>query len=287
MKQYENRNTLKAYFSDGALPTAEHFAALIDSMLNMSDEGFRKTPENGEEIYAPVGHNTLLSFYRDQYPDHPLWRLSLSADQDRLQVHAGERAEPLLSLCGPSAAPTDPAPIADDADLHNHRGRLGIGRPEARDTLDVEGVVASSGRRGRHHTELDIPADGGWHPIIKGLEGCQGFEVMAGAGSLPGKAHYGLLHAIALSAYNPAYGLLARWRRKRGIRTTQAWWGKRCDRLELRWAGGSGRASQYQLEIRSGCNFGPGQQIRVQLTRLWFDPHMRDSQPAEKQEPKL
>jgi hypothetical protein len=39
-----NRDTLKQFFQEGRLPTSDHFGDLIDSMLNMSDEGFRKTP---------------------------------------------------------------------------------------------------------------------------------------------------------------------------------------------------------------------------------------------------
>ena len=39
-----NRSTLKAYFSEGKMPTADHFAALIESTLNMADEGFKKNP---------------------------------------------------------------------------------------------------------------------------------------------------------------------------------------------------------------------------------------------------
>ena len=36
------------------------------AVLNMSDEGFRKTPENGFEVSTPVSHDALISFYREQ-----------------------------------------------------------------------------------------------------------------------------------------------------------------------------------------------------------------------------
>jgi len=280
MSKPENRKTLKELFRDGALPTETDFAALIDSMLNMSDEGFRKTPENGEEIYAPVGHHALLSFYRDQFPDQALWRVVLSPAGDRLQFISDNDSQPLLSLEAPGAAKRSDAPddmAASQADPESRRGGIGIGCAEPRDMLDVAGNVASSGRRGRHATAARIPADGKWHDVITGLKGCQGFEVMAGAGGTKGDGHFGMLHAIALSAFNPSFGLLAWWRRRRGIRQTQAWWGRRCDRLELQWHGDSGRGKTYALQIRTGCDFGATQVIQVQLTRLWFDPEMADS----------
>lgn len=256
-----NRETLRSYFRAGQLPGEGHFVDLIDSMLNMSDEGFRKSVENGEEIYAAVGHDTLLSFYRDRNPGAALWRVRLGSTADQLQIGGGETEQPLLNL---------------DA-----RQRVGLGRSEPRDMLDVAGVAASEGRRGRWGETQRAPllADGSWQDLSGDLQGCQGFEVVAGAGK-PGSGHFGLLHAVALSAYNPGGGLLGWLQRRRGIRQTQAWWGRRCDRLELRWFGGHGRDASYRLQIRSGCNFGPGQLIQAHLTQLWFDPHMEGGQAA-------
>ena len=254
-----NRETLKNYFSEGQLPTQEHFADLIDSMLNMADEGFRKTVANGEEIYAPVGHDALLSFYRDQMPDQALWRTALHAQRDQLLIHSPQRAQaPLLSL-----------------DLEQ---RVGIGTADPAEKLDVQGNVASHGRRGSLPLPGPVYADGTWQDLTPELQGCQGFELVAGAGR-PGSGHFSLMHAIALSTYNPGGGLLGWFKRQRGIRTTQAWWGRRCDRLQLRWFGSEGRKAAYKLQIRSACNFGDELRIQVHLSQLWFDPHMQASQP--------
>ncbi len=263
-----NRETLKNYFRNGQLPTQEHFEDLIDSMLNMSDEGFVKSVENGEEIYAPVGHDTLLSFYRDQQPQQALWRMALkqSKERDQLMFHAPQGQEnktPLLSL---------------DA-----RQRLGVGTAEPEDTLDVRGTLAAQGRRGsfplpeKDGQRKPILANGQWQDLTGDLEGCQGFEVVAGAGQ-SGSGHFGLLHAIALSTYNPQ-GWFSWFTRYRGIRQTQAWWSGRGDKLQLRWSGTEGRKACYRLQIRTGCHFGQddaGQdvQIQVHLSQLWFNPHM-------------
>jgi hypothetical protein len=257
---WRNRETLRSYFGDGTLPTQAHFGDLIDSTLNMVDEGFRKTIANGNELYAPVGHHNLLSFYRDQSPQQALWRVSLGAQQDQLQFQPGDSASPVLSL---------------DA---QHGVGIGTAAPQA--TLDVRGTVGSQGRRGMLPLAQErLLANGGWQDLTGDLEGCQAFEVVAGAGCA-GTGHFGLVHAIAMSAYNPG-GWLAWTSERRGIRRTQAWWGRRCDRLQLRWRGTHGRKAAYRLQIRTGCNFGDQVQIQAHVTQLWFDPHMALGQPPE------
>lgn len=254
-----NRETLKNYFRDGQLPTQDHFHDLIDSMLNMADEGFRKTVAHGEQIYAPVGHDALLSFYRDQMPEQVLWQAGLHAQRDQLLIHSpGLGKDPLLSL--------------------DRQQRVGIGNASPADKLDVSGHVAAHGRRGNHPLPGPVLANGKWQDLTGDLEGCQGFEIVAGAGQ-PGSGHFSLMHAVALSTYNPGRGLLSRFRRQRGIRTTQAWWGRRCDRLQLRWFGSEGRQASYRLQIRTACNFGDALRIQVHLSQLWFDPHMAACQP--------
>ena len=253
-----NRETLKTYFGDGQLPTQVHFAELIDSMLNMADEGFYKTVANGQEIYTPVGHHTLLSFYRDESRQQAAWQVNLGAKDNQLQFQRPGSEIPLLSLDAAQG--------------------VGIGTTAPKSTLDVTGTIRSKGRRGSREPPAALPADGKWHDLTGDLQHCQAFEVMAGAGS-KGSGHFGLLHAVALSAYNPG-GLLA-WRSaRRGIRQTQAWWGRRCDKLELRWHGTHGDKAVYRLQIRTGCNFGENVTIQAQLCELWSDPQMVAGQPA-------
>lgn len=51
----KNREELKSYFRKGAVPTEEHFAALIDSVPNFMDDEFFKEPEEVvEEPETPV-----------------------------------------------------------------------------------------------------------------------------------------------------------------------------------------------------------------------------------------
>jgi hypothetical protein len=276
-----NRETLKNYFRDGQMPSQRHFEALIDSMLNMNDEGFRKTVEHGEQLYAPIGHDALISFYRDQQPDDPLWQMRLGRVNDQLQFHAPVNVAPGAAPDAAGGTTDRPRPPAMTLD---GRQRVGLGTEDPRARLDVRGVAAAEGRLGTlpidPALQKALKADGQWHDLTPKLHGCQGFEVMAGAG-LPHSGHFGLVHAIALSTYNPTPSWFPSRGSRRGIRQTQAWWGRRCDKIELRWLGSQGRNASYQLQIRSGCRFGDDVPLRVQLTKLWFWPEMQadDAKP--------
>ncbi|MGP1667605.1 MAG: hypothetical protein ACTS5I_17240 [Rhodanobacter sp.] len=262
-----NRESLRAYFSDGALPTQEHFADLIESMLNMNDEGFNKSVERGFEISAANGYEALLSFFRDQDPDVPLWGVGFGGAQGQLLIRANPGAKDEQNVTAPPLWSLDPA------------GRVGIctGTPQA--ALDVNGVLRSKGRRGSYARASAAPvlANGKWQDLTDDLDGCQAFEITAGAGH-QGQGRFALVHAVALNAYNPTLGILDFLNRKRAIRGDHAFYARRCDRLQLRWTGSSGRNARYRLQIRSGCDYGQGVAIQAHLTQLWFDPHMHEGQ---------
>lgn len=252
-----NRETLRNYFGDGKLPTRYHFGDLIDSMLNMSDEGFRKSAENGVEISTPIGHDALMSFYRDQRPKSALWSVSYGGGQDMLHFQPG----------GATAARGRAPVLALDA-----QARVGVNTGTPKHTLDVAGVVAATGRRGTYQPARPMPilANGEWQDITDTLSGCQAFEVMAGAGH-PGGGRYALMHAIALNTYNPTAGWLDFLSRKKRIKPHHAYYGRRCDKLQLRWEGTSGKNAAYRLRIKTGCDYGEGVRIKVFITQLWFD----------------
>ncbi len=278
-----NRESLKRYFREGALPDEDHFADLIDSMLNMSDEGFRKTVEHGFEVYSPLGHDALISFFRDQDPERPAWRIELGGARDALLVQGRAAPEDADEVANGSRADGADGAASTQAPallcLEQDR-RVGIGTERPQTMLDVAGTVRSRGRQGAFTREHSVPlrADGTWQDLTDDLDGCQMFEIVAGAG-LRGKGRFGLIHAIAANTYNPTLGLFNFLNRKRGIRCTHGYYSRRCDRLQLRWIGTSGRNASYRLQIRTGCDFGPDAMIQAQLTQLWSDAHMSGGQP--------
>jgi hypothetical protein len=290
------RETLKNFFQNGRLPNQEHFRDLIDSNLNMVDEGFKKSAENGFEIYTPVGEKAFISFFRDAGSGHedqsiagnsriptPLWKLTHGGNGEHLLFQAprpGGAAKPrtviLLDRAGRVGINADRRSANAEPSEDYELDVLGRKR-------DYDGVIRSGGRqgwgpKGWRNSLSDAPVtDGRWHNITEDLQGCQAFEVMAGARDGAGN-RVSLMHAIVVSTFNRRnpwwYWFL--WRRM-GIRYTYAYRGGRCDKLELRWHGDTdgNRNSQFKLQIRSKCNWektgGKAVDIKCYVTRLWFD----------------
>lgn len=290
-----NRDTLLRHFQAGSRPTADHFAELIHSTLNIVEDGIYKTKVDGLQVRALPNARGLLSFYRPQSTEDADWSMVFGEKESQLVFRAGTAAEanrsvPLVTLDSARRAADPPHGAPGPA------GRVGIGtqtpRPETR--LDVDGAI---GMRGRLGSAADVPAvivaNGKFQPITPPLLGCNAFEVMAGVGQPDGEGRFSLLHAIAMNVHNPS-----RWNdwfgRKNRIQQQRAWYERRCDRLELAWIGGHGKGQEYQLAIRTHCDYqverrrasskagremAAAEEVRIQVhvTRLWFDPGMLGS----------
>lgn len=263
----QSRETLKDYFSVGSMPTQQHFVDLIDSALNLKDEGFDKNVKDGEVIQALSDDEApLFSFFRAHLPERPQWRVSLGKGNPLLfDAPLGSAATP-PRVDGGSVAGRPDQPLL----CLTQGRRIGIGTDDPREALDVRGHVAMAGRRGSLAPPMPVEANGIWQPITDKLTGIHGFEVVARVWGEEGSGRYALLHAVALSAWNPRPSWIE-WLlgRRRGIRVTVSWWGRRCNRLQLRWSRDSGKDAKYQLEIRTACKFDGKAQVAVQLTRLW------------------
>lgn len=258
----KNRRTLKGHFEEGSLPSADQFGDLIDSTLNLIEEGFDKTAPDGFKISLIGDHQRLISFYRSGDPNHPVWSIEYDENRDRLKI------------VNPRLDKEDAAAITIDA-----RGRVGVGNLEPRHRLDVGGVVAAEGRLGANPDGIStVPADGQWHDITGELRGCNAIEVMAGVGS-PGTGRYALLRAVALNTFNP-HGWLSRlFNLKRPIRTQQAYYLDRGNRIKLRWR--KIDKDRYTLQMSTACGYGDGINIRFYRSDLWVDSEMECSQQAE------
>lgn len=246
----KDRNTLKKYFEAGRLPSSTQFADLIDSMLNVIEEGFDKTPQEGFKVSQLDHTGKLVSFYETIDVKKPVWSLRLDMTSGNLIF--GHQANPNVLTLGTAAGETAVEAGVDD------KVRVAINKQEAECELDVGGTIASRGRIGS--PGRDVPADGKWHDITKELDGCQAFEIMAGVGKKR-SGKYALLHATALKTFN------ARGK----ITCGQAHYGSRCNRIKLRW---KKKARRYTLQLKTRCCYGEGIFVRYYLTRLWFDPFM-------------
>ncbi len=257
----KNRASLKRKFYEGEMPSASAFSELIDSMLNIVDEGFDKTEFDGLKV-AQINQGKLLSFYRNIDIKSPVWSVQLDGPGGGLAFGNAGNASVLTlrALSGGSG------------------GNGGDGADNAASfELDMTGRVVADGRRGRPGS-MRVMADGGWHNITETLIGCYAFEIVAGAGKKNG-GKYALMHAFASTAFNG----------NSDITYHQAYFGSKCNRLQLQWAAvpDSGPLACV-LQMRVGCSYdkdkkasGDGNnktetRVRYYLTNLWFDPEMSE-----------
>lgn len=255
------RSTLKHFFRQGALPSADQFGDFIDSTVNQVDDGFEKTAKEGIKISSLAEFENLISFFRESRPEQALWTIGYDGKQDKLLFKKLGQAEddvpPVLSL--------------------SPDGKVGINRKDPDHALDVDGTLSAKGRIGVASGDLRVPADGGWHDITETLTGCHAFEVMAGVGKA-GSGKYALMHAVAMNAFNPSGALFNFFRRKNPIKCQHAYYSDRNFRLHLRWKTvGSDRT--YKLQLRSGCRYYDESEkeevyVSYYLTKLWFDAGM-------------
>jgi hypothetical protein len=74
-----DRNTLRGFFTKGAIPSEENFADLIDSAINQNDDGISKLPNDPLRINASGPGDTVLNFYQKATDSKPAWTLGLNS----------------------------------------------------------------------------------------------------------------------------------------------------------------------------------------------------------------
>lgn len=240
-----NRESLKKYFQNGSRPSGNAFEDLIDSMLNIIDEGFDKSPENGLKIY-PIGESEkYIGFFDKINMKSPVWSIDVDKKNNNLIINNRDE-EPVISL--------------------NSNCKVGINKKNPLFELDVDGVISAKGRIG-NYKHGQVPADGESHDIIKNLTGCHAFEIIAGAGRKK-SGRYSLIHAFAINTFNGSSK----------IKPHLSHYGDKCNRLELYW---KGNKDNYSLKIKSCCDYEENTQIQYYITQLWFDPSMEGSSKKE------
>jgi hypothetical protein len=258
-----NRESLKRKFYEGEMPSASAFADLIDSMLNIADEGFDKTPVDGLKV-SQLNQGKLLSFYQNIDIKSPIWSVQLDG-----------------SGSGLAFGTTGNATVMTLREVQRDDQAGDLGHDNARSfELDMTGRIVADGRRGRGGSRL-VEADGKWHDISDTLEGCNAFEITAGVGK-KGSGKYAVMHAFAMMAFND-HG---------EITYHQSHYGSKCNRLQLQWiAAPDGARNGYRLQMRVGCSYDDLKLskektwVRYYLTNLWFDPLMLEC--ADNPEPAL
>lgn len=220
-----NRQTLKNYFKKGGFATEKHFVDLIDSSLNVVDDGISIQREQGLKL-NPIGFSTkLISFFKKSTQKSPEFSIELD------QANA-----PGLSIQS-----------EDDKSIIKVRkeGLVGINTLDPKYTLDVNGTVGMKSKVGTHAIG-SVPGDGSWHSILTNLDGINGYEITANIKGKPGSGRYSIAHTIALSTFGGRSS-------KNKINTTVASYGSFFYKISFRWYGD---IYNYELQARTTRHFG-------------------------------
>lgn len=267
----QSRRTLKNYFKSGKLPNEKHFSDLIDSMVNIIDDGFAKTDDDGLKLAPKLGSEDghLMSFYKNLSDAHPLLQFSLK-DKDNTHGISLENSQGDSYLFIKKSETSILSGVDGPGD-----GNIGIRNTDPKFELDVNGTVGMKTRIGTYKIGF-APGDGKWHEIvtINALTdgGIHAFEIVASISGEKGKGKYGITHAIAVKAYGKSHSK---------IRCARGWFGLFFNRIDLRWK--SKDINNYSLEIRTRGHYGMKgtkdfYNIHFHITNLWDESNMSSTE---------
>lgn len=183
-----SRKVLKEYFKAEQNPTQEQFAELIDSSLNMEEDGVIRTLRDGIAFYPSRKGYSLIGFYErkpeeadDGYPTkQPCWSLKIGKKKEL--VLEDEEGNEVISIVQGTNIPVP-----------------GNGQLSSNMEKEPDGKVLHAETR----TEiLSIVADGNWHdlPVEAALnkeeDGCRMYRIF-GVYRRGGKKCYTMVEALA------------------------------------------------------------------------------------------
>jgi hypothetical protein len=241
------------------------FEHLVDSGLNIKDDGLGINPEQGLVLTAKGPSKKLASFYqRISDKSTPLWSLSLDAERGvkGLNFLEGEQSRMFIK----------------------EGGRVGINTENPNYQLDVNGLIAVKGIVGSFASGNAL-ADAKWHTMAKmtNLDGCQAYEIIAHVIDEKDK-RFGLTIATVLMTYG-----------KRGYRTKvvsvesgNKWlFGRFWNKIKFRWIIDDLNTEpgklKYMCQLKTKGHFGmkDGQpkQVFYRIKRIWDKDFELESYP--------
>jgi len=241
-----NRQTLKNYFQKGGFATEKHFVDLIDSSLNVVDDGISINQKQGLKL-NPQGYSTrLLSFFKKATQKEPNFSINLNQGNiDGLSINDKDQA-PLLKF--------------------DQNKKIGVHTNQPLFDFDVKGVLGIDSKSGSYALG-EVDGDGNWQTIISNLDGINGFEILASIRGKAGSGRYALAHAIALSTFGGRYS-------RNKIKNTHAYYGSFLNKLSFRWIGDM---HNYELQVRSRRHYGVSEvdglpyKIKFNVTRFFSE----------------
>lgn len=229
------RQTLKESFKQGKRPSEQDFENLIDSTMNILDDGFSKSPETGMGLAPLLEKGTVLSVFRKTSDSKPQWEIAIEQQEGNLEIrkHQDDKTIPVLTL------------KTNGSILYGEEGKEALF--SGRVTIPVrEGVYAQS-----------VPADGKWHDITGDLDGSQALEIVAVAG----KKNSGK-HAVLMAFATSCFG-------KHGkIKKIRSYYGQYGYKICIRWRKSEEGENQCRLQLKTRFHYGEEIQINAHITSL-------------------
>ena len=227
-----NRRTLKEYFGKGKKPDSGQFADLIDSMLNIVDDGFNKSAERGLQLSPLDDEGAVMEIRRNILDNEPAWIVALGKGGE-LNIHRGLDEEPSVSLF--------------------QDGRIVLGTKDKIE-LEINGTVRADSFTG-NYLKGKVPANGQWQNIGELEYGCMGYQIEAACG-LKGKGRYVLAEATAIHCFG----------KHPSIRSSHSWFGSRFNRIQFRWYS---EGLNCRLQVRTRSDYGEDVWVYYCIKRLF------------------
>lgn len=220
----KNRETLKNYFKKGGVATEKHFIDLVESSMNLIDDGISMSTKTGLKI-NPIGASSrLMSFFKKNSQKEPEFTIDLNKNGEGLS-YQGDSDKSILKL--------------------NKEGKVGVNTNSPEYELDVNGTIGIKNRVGTYK-KGSVDANGKWQTIVSSLDGIMAFEIVAKISGKIKSGNYCIAHAIALSTFGGKSS-------KSNIKTNNAYFGSYKNKVKLQW---TGDLHNYQLQIKSLKDWG-------------------------------
>lgn len=227
-----NRRTLKEYFGKGKKPDSGQFADLIDSMLNIVDDGFNKSAERGIMLSPLDDEGAVMEIRQNILDGNPAWIIALDKG-GKLHIRRGTEEAPLITL-----SQDEKIILGDDKKI----------------SLEVNGAIRADTFEGRY-LEGKVPANGQWHNIGDMEYGCVGYHIEAACG-LKGQGRYALAYVTAMHCFG----------KHPCIRYARSWFGSRFNKIQFRW---HSEGLNCGLQVRTRSDYGPDVWVQYRVTRMF------------------
>jgi hypothetical protein len=232
----KTRQTLKESFKQGKRPGEQDFENLIDSTMNILDDGFKKSPETGMGLAPLLEKGTVMSVFRKTSDKNPQWEIAIDQSNGNLEIRKfqDENYIPVLVL------------NTDGSVLHGENGKSSI----------FGGKVEMPVREGNLYN-ASVPADGKWHDITDSLTGSQALEIVAVAGKKSsGK------HAVLMAFATSCFGSHSK------IKKIRSYYGQYGYKIGIRWVADK-TENTCRLQLRTRFHYGEDIRIHYHITSLW------------------